>query len=261
MEMGKRDPVRGRSLSWGALSLPMLAFLLLPVGMLVFRTEPAATLARLQEPSSLEALRLSALTSAVTALLAVVLGSPLAYWVAKSRFPGRRLVDSLLDLPVVMPPAVAGIALLLAFGRQGPFGPWFGGGLSFSTVAVVLAQTFVAAPLFIRSFAGALSQVDSDLEEAATLDGAGTYAVARFIALPIARAGFLSGLALCWARAVGEFGATLLFAGNFPGRTQTVPLAIYLGFEVDFEAAVALSSVLLGASLLVLLTVRWLHSR
>lgn len=239
----------------------MAAFLIVPVGFLLSRADPGQTLARLAEPESLDAIRLTAWTGAVSVLIAVVFGSPLAYLTAKGRFRGRKVIDALIDLPVVLPPAVAGIALLLALGRRGPIGDWFGWELSFTPAAVVCAQTFVAAPLFIRSFAGALSQVDSDLEEAATLDGAGPVAVARMIAFPIARVGFVSGTALCWARAIGEFGATILFAGNFPGRTQTMPLAIYLGFEVDFESAVALSTVLLGASFLVLTLVRLAQSK
>ncbi|HRK21642.1 MAG TPA: ABC transporter permease [Fimbriimonadaceae bacterium] len=258
-----RDPVRGRTLAWGPLALPMAAFLIVPILLLAIRAGPNEILDRLREPAALDALRLSAWTSAVAALVCIFFGAPLAYLLAKGRFPGRRVLDAFVDLPVVLPPAVAGIALLLAFGRRGPVGAWLeemGWGLSFSAAAVVLAQVFVAAPLFIRSFAGALEQVDRELEAAATLDGAGPYALVRKITFPIAQGGFWSGVALCWARAVGEFGATILFAGNFPGKTQTVPLAIYLGFEVNFDTAVALSAVLLGASVLVLGLVRFVRS-
>ena len=239
----------------------MAAFLVLPVVLVATNANPSEVAARLREPLAQEALRLSAWTSALAAGICVFLGSPLAYLLAKTSFPGRRVLDSLVDLPVVLPPAVAGIALLLTFGRRGPVGGWLdeaGWGVSFTSAAVVMAQVFVAAPLFIRSLTGALEQVDPELEAAATLDGAGALAVARRITFPIAMGGFWSGLALCWARAVGEFGATILFAGNFPGRTQTVPLAIYLGFEVDFPTAVSLSAVLLGASVLVLGTVKLL---
>lgn len=256
---GGTDPVRGRSLAWGPLALPMAAFLTIPILLLALSTSPGEVAARLREPAALDALRLSAWTSGIAAALCVFFGAPLAYVLAKGRFPGRRFIDAMVDLPVVLPPAVAGIALLLTFGRRSPVGGWLdevGWNLSFTSTAVVLAQVFVAAPLFIRSFAGALEQVDSELEAAATLDGAGPYDLVRRITFPIAMGGFWSGLALCWARAVGEFGATILFAGNFPGRTQTVPLAIYLGFEVRFETAVALSAVLLGASVLVLGAVR-----
>jgi molybdate transport system permease protein len=240
----------------------MALFLALPVAYLLLAAEPGTVLAKLSERGALEAMRLSVWTSAASALLAVVLGTPLAYLVAKGRFRLRRLVDALIDLPIVLPPAVAGIALLLAFGRKGLIGEWLEGqgwGLSFTAIAVVLAQTFVAAPLFIRSFAGGLEQVEKEMEEAAVLDGAGPFSLALKVAFPLAAGGFFSGLALCWARAVGEFGATILFAGNFPGRTQTMPLAIYLGFEVDFESAVALSAVLLGASVCVLGAVRLLR--
>lgn len=250
-----------RTLAWGSLALPMAAFLVLPVALLAASASPGEVADRLREPMAREALRLSAWTSALAAGICVVFGSPLAYLLSKTTFPGRRLLDSLIDLPVVLPPAVAGIALLLTFGKRGPMGGWLdevGWSVSFTSTAVVLAQVFVAAPLFIRSLTGALEQVDAELEAAATLDGAGALAVARRITFPIAIGGFWSGLALCWARAVGEFGATILFAGNYPGRTQTVPLAIYLGFEVDFPTAVSLSAVLLAASVAVLGAVKLL---
>lgn len=241
------------------MALPMAAFLTLPIAFLILQSNPSEIWERLREPGAIDALRLSAWTSAISTGICVLFGSPLAYVLAKGRFPGRKFLDAVIDLPVVLPPAVAGIALLIAFGRRGPIGEWLDGmgwGLSFTSAAVILAQVFVAAPLFIRSFSAAIEQVDAELEAAATLDGAGPHALVRRITFPIAKGGFWSGLALCWARAVGEFGATILFAGNFPGRTQTTPLAIYLGFETRFETAVALSAVLLGVSVLVLGFVR-----
>jgi molybdate transport system permease protein len=259
-----REPktLRAGRLAWAPLALPLAVFLLLPILVLALSSDPDEVFSRLADPIARDAMRLSAWTSGLAALICVVFGTPLAYVLARGRFPGKKLADALVDLPIVLPPAVAGIALLLAFGRRGPIGGMLedlGWGLSFTSAAVVLAQVFVAAPLFVRSFAGALEQVERELEEAAILDGAGPLAVARRVVFPIAAGGFVSGLALCWARAVGEFGATILFAGNFPGRTQTMPLAIYIGFELDFPTAAALSVVLLGASVIVLVAVRLLR--
>jgi molybdate transport system permease protein len=170
-------------------------------------------------------------------------------------------VDALVDLPTVLPPAVAGIALLVTFGRRGLLGGVLelgGVAIPFTQAAVVLAQVFVSAPFFIKSAAIGFGEVPSDLKQAAGLDGANTWQVFRFVTAPLARTALVTGAALSWARALGEFGATIIFAGNFPGRTQTMPLAIYIGFELDFNLALTLAVILIGLSLVTLLLVKWL---
>jgi molybdate transport system permease protein len=193
----------------------------------------------------------------------VVTGTPVAYWLARNHFRLKRSLDTLIDLPAVLPPSVAGLALLMAFGRQGLLGAYLyplGLRIPFTAVAVVMAQTFVAAPLYIRAAMIGFSSLDPELEAAAALDGGSPWQIFWQLTVPICGSALLSGLITTWARALGEFGATILFAGNFPGRTQTMPLAIYLGFEQDVEVALALSAVLIGVSFVALLLVRlFLH--
>jgi molybdate transport system permease protein len=182
-----------------------------------------------------------------------------AYLLARYQFPFRRAVDTLLDLPTVLPPSVAGVALLMAFGRRGLVGEWldlWGLHIAFTQVAVVLAQTFIAAPFFVKAATIGFANVDRDLEQAAELDGASRSHVFRFITLPLSWSALLSGAVMTWARALGEFGATIIFAGNYPGRTQTMPLAIYIGFELDLDVALTLSVILVGCSFLVLMIVK-----
>lgn len=212
-----------------------------------------------------QALTLSLLTSLVTLVIVILLGTPLAFLLARRPFRGARLVDTLIDLPIVLPPAVAGIALLMAFGRRGIIGRWLdeiGISIGFTTIAVILAQLFVAVPFFVRAAKGGFARVDRDIEEAAADLGASPATVFRTITLPLARPGLAAGAVLAWARALGEFGATIMFAGSFPGTTQTMPLAIYGRFGAgDLPAALLLSLVLLGVSLLVLLGIRLLGNR
>jgi molybdate transport system permease protein len=192
------------------------------------------------------------------------LGTPLAYTLGRRYFPGRRAVDTLVELPTVLPPAVAGVALLVAFGRQGLIGHWLGSvglPLAFTTTAVVMAQLFVAGPLYVKTMAVGLAGIDRDLEQAAAIDGASRWQVFRYITAPLAYPAALSGAVLTWSRALGEFGATILFAGNFPGSTQTMPLAIYIGFETDLDVALALSAILIAVSFLVLILVKVLLQR
>lgn len=264
-----RSRWRGRSRSRGAgqswlllvLSVPMLAFLLAPLLSLVLRTSPAELLANVMDPVVAQAIWLSMVTTSGTLLATVVFGLPLAYLLARRQFRGRGVLDTLVDLPMVLPPSVAGIALLLAFGRRGVLGQFLGDAgleIAFTQVAVVLAQTFVAAPYFIKAASAGFGQVDRELEQAAALDGAGGRQVFRLITLPLAGAALLGGAVMTWARALGEFGATIIFAGNFPGRTQTMPLAIYLGFELELNVALTLAVILLAASFLVLFVVKGL---
>jgi molybdate transport system permease protein len=240
-------------------SLPLLIFFVLPLLALVLRVPLRDPLAALTDPAVAQAIQLSLATTLVTLALTLLGGTPLALLLARRRFPGRVLVETIIDLPVVLPPSVAGIALLVAFGRFGLLGgvlTAFGITLPFTTVAVIMAQLFVAGPLYIRTAIGAFGDVHRDLEDAAAVDGAGPLRIFRFITLPLAFAPLSGGAVMTWARALGEFGATILFAGNLQGITQTMPLAIYLGFEQNLNDALTLSLLLLFISFAVLFLVR-----
>lgn len=235
-----------------AASLVLLVLLVLPVGVLLVRALSPAALATLLEPAAAEALRLSLVTTGVSMALTVVLGTPVAYLLARYTFRGRRLLDVLVDLPVVLPPVVAGVGLLLVFGRRGLIGAPLsdlGVSLAFTITAVVLAQLFVASPFYIRALKVGFHAVPRELEEAALIDGAGRWGAFRRVTWPLTRPAFTEGLVLAWARALGEFGATVVFAGSLQGRTRTLPLAIYAGLERDLDAALALSGVLTVAAL------------
>jgi molybdate transport system permease protein len=209
------------------------------------------------------ALALSLVTTAVSLALTVAFGLPLAILLARGGFRGSWLVESIVDLPIVMPPAVAGLALLLVFGRRGLLGGVLeplGLTVAFTTVAVVLAQTFVSAPFFIRSARTGLAGVDHDLEDAARVDGAAERSVFRHITLPLASPALAAGLVMSWARSLGEFGATIMFAGNVEGRTRTLPLVVYSEFQAgDLDASIAAAAILILAAFGVLVAVRVLH--
>jgi molybdate transport system permease protein len=262
VQTGRAAPPRRRGLyGWAALSVPLLAFLVLPLLALLLRTSPDSIAVNLEKPTVRAAILLSLQTSLISTLLTVLFGTPLAYLLARRSFALHRLTDALVDLPVVLPPAVAGVALLMAFGRRGVFGSWLNAldiHLAFTAIAVVMAQMFVAAPFFIRSAVLGFESIDNELEQAAAMDGANTWQVFRAVTIPLSWSALLSGAVMTWARALGEFGATIIFAGNFPGRTQTMPLAIYMGFEVDMDIALTLSVILVGCSFAVLLLVRLL---
>jgi len=248
----------------GLLGLPLFLFFVIPIVALLLRTPGANVLGSLAQPAAWQAIELSLRTTTLTAVLTVLLGTPLAYVLARRSFPGRRAVDTLVELPTVLPPAVAGVALLVDFGRQGLVGHWLasiGLPLAFTSAAVVMAQLFVAGPLYVKTMAVGLAAIDQDLEQAAAIDGASRWQVFRYVTLPLAYPAALSGAVLTWSRALGEFGATILFAGNFPGRTQTMPLAIYIGFEADLNVALTLSVILIGVSFLVLIIVKVLLQR
>ncbi|MEI7643564.1 MAG: ABC transporter permease [Chloroflexales bacterium] len=256
---GHRRPPPRATLGLLLASLPMLAYLLLPLLAMILRVNPSAFLANLTSPEVGQAIWLSIVTTACSTALGLGFGTPLAYLLARRRFRGRSLLDTLIELPMVLPPSVAGIALLIAFGRRGMIGAWLndvGLSIAFTTVAVVFAQTFVAAPFYIKTAIAGFAGVERELEHAAMIDGATSAQVFVWITLPLAWHVLLGGLVMSWARALGEFGATIIFAGNFPGRTQTMPLAIYLGFELDLDIALTLALILLGASFLVLWIVK-----
>ena len=255
---------RHKAEGWWALSLPLLLFLLLPLLALIFYSSPAELAANLRLPQVRQALGLSLRTSTWATLAAVVLGMPVAYLLARRQFPGRVLLDNLIDLPIVLPPAVAGLSLLLVFGRRGLLGAplnELGVRITFTELAVIIAQTFIAVSLFIRAASIGLAAVEPELEDAAAIDGANPWQIFRRVTLPISRRAVLSGAAMAWARALGEFGATIIFAGNFPGRTQTMPLAIYLGFELNLDVAVTLSIILVAFSFVALLLVKLVLGR
>jgi molybdate transport system permease protein len=253
----------GRSRIPLALLLPAivgLGFLVLPLAGLILRTPWATLPQRLSEPGILTALGLSLQTATLATLLCMLFGVPLAWLLARTDFPGRRLVRALVTVPLVLPPVVGGVALLLVFGRRGLVGSWldatFGVTLPFTTAGVVLAEAFVAMPFLVIAVEGALRGADTRYEEAAATLGASRWAAFTRVTLPLVAPGIAAGGVLCWARALGEFGATITFAGNFPGRTQTMPLAVYLALETDLQAAIVLSLVLLAVSVTILVALR-----
>ena len=243
----------------------IFVFLLaLPVGALIWKTISMGFNQRVFSMDALAALRLSLLTSTLSLCVTVLAGTPLAYTLARRTFQGQAWVELLIDLPIVLPPSVAGLGLLIAFGRQGIFGETLsalGVQLPFTTAAVVIAQTFVSAPLYIRAARIGFADVDAQLEECALVEGATHWQLFRHVMLPLAGHALVSGAILCWARALGEFGATILFAGNLSGRTQTMPLAIYVGFEQGLGMALALSTILIGVSIVLLLALRRFETR
>lgn len=243
-----------------------VAVFAVPLAGLVWRAPWREVVSQLGDAEVHQALALSVTTSLAATAVSAVLGLPLAWLLARSTFPGRRLVRALATLPMVLPPVVGGVALLLAFGRAGLVGGWldrtFGITLPFTTAGVVLAETFVAMPFLVVTAEAAFRGADTRLEEAARTLGARPRTVFRRVTVPLVMPSLAAGAVLCWARALGEFGATLAFAGNFPGRTQTAPLKVYLLLETRPEAAIVLSLVLLAVSLSVLVGLRdrWLGS-
>jgi len=258
---------RLRGAWFGALLVAALAvaltFLVLPVLAIFLDTGPGQLLDSLGDPSSRDALKLSLLTTTIAMAVVVAVGTPTAYLLATRRFRGRELVVTLLELPLVLPPAVAGIGLLAALGPQGILGGLLddlGIRLVLETAGVVVALVFVAAPFLLRAAQSAFEAVDPRWLEASRTLGAGEARTFARVAVPAALPGLLAGLALAWGRALGEFGATLMFAGSFRGITQTVPLAIYDRFATDFDGALALSAVLVAVSAALLLSVKLLAS-
>ncbi len=241
-----------------------LLLLVLPVLGLLVRAPWATLPERLTDPAVLDALRLSLITATATALTCLVLGTPLAWLLARSTIRGRRALRALVTVPLVLPPVVGGVALLAAFGRRGIAGEWlfetFGFRLPFSTLGVVVAQTFVAMPFLVLAVEGALRSADPRYDDVAATFGASRWQTFRRVTLPLALPGVLAGTVLAWARALGEFGATITFNGSYQGTTRTMPLAIYGALASDFDAAILLSLVLLVVSvgILVLLRERWL---
>ena len=262
-----RRPAAGtRGLGWPVQGLAFLAALSLglPVAVLVGRAVlDGALFASATVRVVVDALVLSLVTTSISLVLTVIIGIPLALLLARRTFRGQTLVETVIDLPIVLPPSVAGLALLLVFGRRGLLGETlsvFGIEIAFTTVAVILAQTFVSAPFFIRSARTGFASVDHDLEDAARVDGASERQLFQTITLPLASASLAAGLVMSWARALGEFGATIMFAGSVARTTQTLPLVVYAEFQGgDLDAAIAAAAVLVLAAFGVLVAVRILH--
>ncbi|HZJ10701.1 MAG TPA: ABC transporter permease [Trueperaceae bacterium] len=245
-------------------SLFLLVFLVLPSVALVLESFSPGVVHRLAAPAAMEALRLSMVTTTTAMALTIVLGTPLAYLLARYSFRGRRFVDALVDLPLVLPPVIAGVGLLLVFGRRGLIGSQLaelGVTVGFTSVAVVMAQVFVASPFFIRALKVGFMDVPPEFEAAALIDGAGRWGAFWRVSLPLSLPAFSEGLVLAWSRALAEFGATIVFAGSLAGRTRTLPLAIYASLEVGLDAAVAMAALLTVLALGLFVTLRALLRR
>lgn len=241
-----------------------MAFIALPVASLFLKSPLDAIIRSLHDPMVTDALRLSLMTSALTTATVVVMGTPIAYVHARFHYPGKELADSLLDLPVIMPPAVAGIALLMAFGRMGLLGHYLnalGFSIAFTTLAVIFAQVFVSSPFYIRQARTSFEDVDLSLENAARTLGASRTYTFFYVTIPLALNGLISGAIMAFARSLGEFGATIMFAGNLQGKTQTMPLAIYTAMQGDLDVSLCLALILVIISFLVIALVKILTRR
>ena len=258
-----------RASAWGERSLAALAalfalFLGLPIVVLVVRAVlDGSLITAIASPVVLGALSLSLVTTAISLAITVTFGLPLAFVMARRQFRGKGWLEAIIDLPIVLPPSVAGLALLLVFGRRGLLAEPFdilGIAVPFTTIAVILAQTFVSAPFFIRPARAGIAGVDRDLEDAARVDGASERQLFRSVTVPLASAALAAGLVMTWARSLGEFGATIMFAGNIQGRTQTLPLVVYGEFQGgDLDASIAAAAILVIAAFGVLVAVRVFH--
>ena len=250
-------------LAVAALAL-VAGFISLPILSLVLWTISEDSWRAMSSPVAVDALLLSMRTTAISMFIIVLVGTPAAYVLARADFRGKRLVDALVDIPAVLPPSAAGIALLLTFGRFGLVGRYFdafGVTISFTTAAVVIAEIFVSAHFYVRQASIGFAGVRRDVEESAMVDGAGRFSVFTRVTVPLAFPALVAGAVTAWARALGEFGATIIFAGSFRGITQTIPLAIFAEFQGDIDAAVALSVLVLGFAFVVILAVKYLSRK
>ncbi|MCG5052233.1 MAG: ABC transporter permease [Myxococcales bacterium] len=266
MNLPRRWPsqIEGQRLLLGALGALLVVFLLVPLLALFVTASPGQLAEGLRHPLVWPALGLSLSTTSLSLLLVLGFGTPLSWVLAHSRTSGARALETCLQLPMVVPPAVAGVALLLAFGRRGLLASWAypeGWSVAFTTAAVVMAQTFVSAPFFLQAATAAFRRLDPNLLVVARTFGASPLRVFIRVGLPLAGPGLVTGAAMSWARALGEFGATLMFAGNLEGHTQTLPLAIYTALASDLRAAQALSVILVVVAFALLLGVRGVFHR
>ena len=255
---------RGSNVGLAAVASIAIGFLALPVLVLVGRSVAGGrVLAAVASPAVIDALVLSVVTTTASLLVVILFGTPLAFLLARSSARWKGWLETAVDLPIVLPPSVAGLALLLVFGSRGLLGGSLAGAglaIPFTTLAVVLAQVFVAAPFFIRSARAGIAAVDHELEDAARVDGAAERHVFRWITVPLAAPALAAGLVMTWARALGEFGATIMFAGNIASQTQTLPLVVYGEFQSgDLDASIAAAAVLVCAAFAALIAVRGLN--
>jgi molybdate transport system permease protein len=257
--MGKRWSSWLARILVGILAGSFFLFLGIPLAALIIREPPALLWDLIKQPEVLQALQLSIVTTFVSIFLTIVFGLPVAYVLVRTRIPGRRILQTLVTMPTVLPPVVAGVALLITFGRFGLIGQYLtplGISIPFTTVAVVMAQMFVSSPFFVNSARAGLEQLDPRYESAAHTLRASEFYTFRRVILPLIRPVLLTGAGLAWARALGELGATITFAGSFPGVTETMPIAVYNAANVDVDSAVALSVVLLAISFAVLISLQ-----
>jgi len=239
-------------------------YLALPVAALFFRTTPELFISSLRDPGVTSALWLSLTTSVISLGIVILVGTPFAYVHCHNTYPGKIIVDTLIDLPLVLPPAVAGMALLVLYGRVGLIGRYlnlFGITLAFTTLAVIMAQIFVASPFYVRQAKSLFEQLDPAYENTARTLGASPMRVFATISLPLTASGLVSGAVMTFGRALGEFGATIMFAGNLPGVTQTMPLAVYVGLEGNFNIGLTISILLVLISFAIMIAIRFLASR
>jgi molybdate transport system permease protein len=231
----------------------------LPVAALFFRTTPELFFSSLQDPQVIGALSLSLLTTTITLVIVIGLGTPFAFFHSRMDYPGKIIVDTFIDLPLVLPPAVAGVALLALWGRVGFLGRYLnasGISIAFTTLAVIMAQIFVASPFYLRQAKSLFEQLDPAYEQAARTLGASPLRVFASVTLPMTAGGLVSGAVMTFGRALGEFGATIMFAGNLPGVSQTMPLAVYVGMESDYLIGITLSIILVIISFAIMIAVR-----
>ncbi len=254
-------------LTWAgaaALILAVTLYLALPVLALFLRTTPDLFIESLSNPEVKSALWLSIFTSVLSLAIVLFVGTPFAYVHARNQYPGKVLVDTLIDLPLVLPPAVAGVALLVLYGRMGSIGHYFsmmGISIAFTTLAVIMAQVFVASPFYVRQAKSLFEQLDPAYEQTARTLGASPLRIFAQITLPLTAGGLVSGAVMTFGRALGEFGATIMFAGNLPGVTQTMPLAVYVGMEGNFVVGLTISIILVLISFAIMIAVRLLAAK
>ena len=256
-----------RNVAWLGAALLVLSvtlYLALPVVALFFWTTPERVLSTLQTAEVISALYLSLVTTVISLAVVIVVGTPFAYVHCRHEYPGKVLVDTLIDLPLVLPPAVAGLALLVLWGRVGILGKYlslFGVSIAFTTLAVIMAQIFVASPFYLRQAKSLFEQLDPAYEQTARTLGASPIRIFALITLPLTATGLVSGAVMTFGRALGEFGATIMFAGNLPGVTQTMPLAVYVGMEGNFIVGISISILLVLISFAIMITVRILAGK
>ena len=241
------------------LILAVTLYLALPVAALFSRTTPELFFSSLNNPEVVSALYLSFLTTTITLIVVILVGTPFAFFHSRLDYPGKVFVDTLIDLPLVLPPAVAGVALLVLYGRVGLIGRYFnafGISIAFTTTAVIMAQIFVASPFYLRQAKSLFEQLDPSYEQAARTLGASPFRVFMLVTIPMTANGLVSGAVMTFGRALGEFGATIMFAGNLPGVTQTMPLAVYVGMEGNFTIGLTISILLVIISFAIMIAVR-----